>query len=517
MAHSISAICVLFVKNMIFLAEKLPIIYHKIVHFFLEVSYMIKDNQKLLNRILIILDALLICFSFRFSFFIKFEVYGFLRSLGIINISIPGFWPTFKQYSSALLYIIPGYLIIYSICSMYSPRRAHSKIYECWSIIKSNCIAIMYFIAVLFFLKISISYSREFTIYFFICNTLFSMFFRLSFRGILKKIRKKGKNIKHIVLVGYSDTCKRYIDLILANPSWGYHILGIIDDSQSEDFIYKGITILGNTKNLSAFLAKHEDLDEIAITLHLNAYDNLEYIVNCCEKSGVHTKFIPDYNRIIPTRPQIEDVCGLAVVNIRKVPLGNWTNRFIKRVIDIFGASLALLIFAIPMIIIAIIVKTTSKGPLIFCQERVGLHNKKFKMYKFRSMREQSEVKEKKAWTVKDDPRITPIGRFIRKTSIDELPQLFNVLKGDMSLIGPRPERPYWVEQFKETIPRYMIKHQVRPGMTGWAQVNGFRGDTSIEGRIDCDLYYIENWSLGLDIKIIFLTVFKGFVNKNAY
>ena len=343
------------------------------------------------------------------------------------------------------------------------------------------------------------------------------MFFRLSFRGILKKIRKKGKNIKHIVLVGYSDTCKRYIDLILANPSWGYHILGIIDDSQSEDFNYKGITILGSTKNLSAFLAKHEDLDEIAITLHLNAYDNLEYIVNCCEKSGVHTKFIPDYNRIIPTRPQIEDVCGLAVVNIRKVPLGNWTNRFIKRTIDIVGASMALLIFAIPMIIIAIIVKTTSKGPLIFCQERVGLHNKKFKMYKFRSMREQSEVKEKKAWTVKDDPRITPIGRFIRKTSIDELPQLFNVLKGDMSLIGPRPERPYWVEQFKETIPRYMIKHQVRPGMTGWAQVNGFRGDTSIEGRIDCDLYYIENWSLGLDIKIIFLTVFKGFVNKNAY
>ena len=207
----------------------------------------------------------------------------------------------------------------------------------------------------------------------------------------------------------------------------------------------------------------------------------------------------------------------MAVVNIRKVPLGNWTNRFIKRTIDIVGASMALLVFAIPMIVVAIIVKTTSKGPLIFCQERVGLHNRKFKMYKFRSMREQSEVKEKKAWTVKDDPRITPIGRFIRKTSIDELPQLFNVLKGDMSLIGPRPERPYWVEQFKETIPRYMIKHQVRPGMTGWAQVNGFRGDTSIEGRIDCDLYYIENWSLGLDIKIIFLTVFKGFVNKNAY
>ena len=169
------------------------------------------------------------------------------------------------------------------------------------------------------------------------------------------------------------------------------------------------------------------------------------------------------------------------------------------------------------MLISAILVKTTSKGPLIFRQERVGLHNKPFYMYKFRSMAVQEIKDEKAAWTTKNDPRVTGIGKIMRKTSIDELPQLFNVLKGDMSLVGPRPERPQFVEKFREEIPRYMVKHQVRPGMTGWAQINGYRGDTSIKRRIEFDLYYIENWTVGLDIKILILTIFKGFINKNAY
>jgi len=169
------------------------------------------------------------------------------------------------------------------------------------------------------------------------------------------------------------------------------------------------------------------------------------------------------------------------------------------------------------MIIFSIIIKATSPGPLIFKQERVGLHNRKFMMYKFRSMVVQEEKDEKKAWTVRDDPRVTKVGKIMRKTSIDELPQLFNVLKGEMSMVGPRPERPFYVEKFQEEIPRYMVKHQVRPGMTGWAQIHGYRGDTSIRKRIEYDLYYIENWTLGLDIKILFLTIFRGFVNNNAY
>ena len=189
----------------------------------------------------------------------------------------------------------------------------------------------------------------------------------------------------------------------------------------------------------------------------------------------------------------------------------------VKRAMDIVGSLICIVLFSPVMLITAVLIKLTSPGPLIFTQERVGLHNVPFRMYKFRSMEVQTQSEEKKGWTVKNDPRVTPVGRFIRKTSIDELPQLFNVLRGDMSLIGPRPERPQFVEKFREEIPRYMVKHQVRPGMTGWAQVNGYWGNTSIRKRIDCDLYYIENWTVGLDIKILFLTVFRGFVNKNAY
>ena len=227
--------------------------------------------------------------------------------------------------------------------------------------------------------------------------------------------------------------------------------------------------------------------------------------------------FVPDYQNILPTTPYTEDLEGLPVVHIRHVPLTEIVNAFMKRTMDIIGAVIALILFSPIMLAVIFIIKFTSKGPIIFTQERVGLHNKPFNMYKFRTMRVQTEEEEAKGWTTKDDPRVTPVGKFFRKTSIDELPQLFNILKGDMSIVGPRPERPQFVEKFKEEVPRYMIKHQVRPGLTGWAQVNGYRGDTSIRKRIDYDIYYIENWTMGMDIKIIFLTVFRGFINENAY
>ena len=222
-------------------------------------------------------------------------------------------------------------------------------------------------------------------------------------------------------------------------------------------------------------------------------------------------------NEIIPSRPYTEDLVGLPVVNIRYVPLSNTFNNVVKRTFDFVCSLFGIILISPLLLLITILIKTTSKGPLIFSQERIGLHNKPFKMYKFRTMKVQTEEEEKEAWTVKDDPRVTKIGRILRKTSLDELPQLFNILKGEMSIVGPRPERPFFVEKFKEEIPRYMIKHQVRPGLTGWAQVNGLRGDTSIKKRIEYDLYYIENWTFSFDIRIMFLTIFKGFINKNAY
>lgn len=329
-------------------------------------------------------------------------------------------------------------------------------------------------------------------------------------------MRKKGFNQKHVLVVGYSRAAEGYLERLVSNPQWGYHVYGILDDNMEVGTMYKGVKVIGPTEQLKTILEEN-DLDEIAVTLSIEEYAKLEYIVGICEKAGAHTKFIPDYHNIIPTIPVMEDLEGLPVINIRNVPLNDYGNKIIKRIFDFVGAICAIIVFAIPMLIVALIIKLTSKGPIIFSQVRVGLHNKEFKMYKFRSMVVQTESSEKKAWTTANDARVTKIGKFIRKTSIDELPQLFNVLIGNMSLVGPRPERPYFVEKFKEEVPRYMIKHQVRPGLTGWAQVNGFRGDTSIRKRIEHDLYYIENWTLGLDIKILFLTVFKGFVNKNAY
>ena len=333
---------------------------------------------------------------------------------------------------------------------------------------------------------------------------------------VLRTIRKRGKNLKHVLLVGYSRAAEGFIDRIKQNPEWGYWIHGILDDNAVLDTDYKGIKVVGSILDLGQIIEEN-DYDEIVITLGLSEYEKLESIVNVCEKTGVHTKFVPDYNNMVSTVPYIEDLYGLPVINIRNVPLTNTINLFIKRTMDIVLGFIALVLGFIPMLVIAVIIKCTSKGPVIFSQVRVGKHGREFKMFKFRSMYLEDPEKEKDEWTTKGDKRVTPIGRFIRKTSLDELPQLFNVLGGSMSLVGPRPERPQFVEKFREEVPRYMVKHQVRPGMTGWAQIKGYRGDTSIKKRIEYDLYYIENWSVGLDIKILFLTIFKGFINKNAY
>ena len=384
-----------------------------------------------------------------------------------------------------------------------------------WNIVKANTVGIALILGALYLIKM-MHFSRELLAIFYFVNILLETGLRNLIRYFLRSMRKNGYNLKHILLVGYSHAAEEYIDRIIANPQWGYKIRGILDDHIEAGTEYKGVKVLGRIANLMVILPQNR-LDEIAITLGLNEYYRLEEIVALCEKSGVHTKFIPDYNRVIPTKPYTEDILGLPVINIRHVPLTNTYYAFLKRTMDIVGSVCAIILFSPVMLFSAVMIKLTSPGPLIFKQERVGLHNQPFMMYKFRSMEVQAPEKEKTRWTVKDDPRVTGFGKFMRKTSIDELPQLFNVLKGEMSLVGPRPERPFFVEKFKEEIPRYMIKHQVRPGITGWAQVNGYRGNTSIRKRIEYDLYYIENWTLGLDIKILFLTVFKGFINKNAY
>ncbi len=469
---------------------------------------LIRDHQKYFNKLLVLLDAMVIAAAYWFSWFLWLSGYVKENDPGIGILSV-------ETYFAALAAIVPGYLILYNTFDLYSSKRTAKTIYEIFNIIKANTVGLLAVMVVLYAINIP-DFSRGMVGVFYGINIVAESLMRKSVRYGLRRMRKKGYNVKHILLVGYSRAGEEYINKIKANPEWGYEVCGILDDHVPVGAVYKGVRVTGEIETLQTVLTDNQ-LDEIGITLSLSDYDRLEAIVKLCEKSGVHTKFIPDYNSVIPSRPYLEDLDGLAVVNIRRVPLNNMANMLMKRLVDIAGALAAIVLCSPFMLTAAIAVKVTSRGPLIFKQERVGLHNKPFQMYKFRSMEVQSDADEKKGWTVKNDPRVTKVGRILRSTSIDELPQLFNVLKGDMSMIGPRPERPLFVEKFREEIPRYMIKHQVRPGITGWAQVNGYRGDTSIKKRIEYDLYYIENWSMAFDIKILFLTFFRGFINKNAY
>jgi len=467
---------------------------------------LIKSNQQLLNRIHVVLDAIIIIVSYLLAYYIR------IGSPIFPNVE-QGL--AFGYYILALAILTPFYLILYSIFRLYVSKRLQGRRQELANLIKANTIGIFVFVVVLFFLEWT-HFSRQMMFIFYCINIVLGTLERNTLRYVLKSLRSRDYNLKHIMLVGYSRAAEGYIDRLRETPELGYRIHGILDNLKGKGTVYKGIEVIGDLGELEHILEENS-LDEIVITLGLSEYDYLESIVAQCEKSGVHTKFIPDYNNIIPTKPYTEDFMGLPVINIRNVPLTNTGNKFIKRSFDIIMGVLAAIIFSPVMIVTAILVKCTSKGPIIYAQDRVGLHNRPFRMYKFRSMEVQREQDEKGKWTQKNDPRVTKVGKVIRRLSIDELPQLFNVIKGEMSLVGPRPERPFFVEKFKEEIPRYMVKHQVRPGMTGWAQIKGYRGDTSIRKRIECDLYYIENWTLGLDIKIMFLTVFRGFINKNAY
>lgn len=471
---------------------------------------MIKENQKYLNRFHVVLDALVIYCSFCLSYYIRYICPLFKDIFPRF-----GYWRQLWQYQGILLVLIPVYLILYAKFNLYKPKRFQNRTSEYANLIKANSIGMVFFFIYIIFMKIP-HVSRSLQLMFYVLSMLLTIVERAAIRYALERTRRKGFNLKHVVVIGFSAAAEAYIDRIKSNPQWGYTIHGIFDDNLKADFSYRNTFCIGKLKDVEKFL-QNTSMDEVAIALSLKEYYKLGDMVAICEKSGVHTKFVPDYYKFISTNPVTEDLNGLPVINIRNVPLTNTVNKCIKRLVDIIGSIVCIILFSPIMAVVAVLVKKSSPGPIIFCQERVGLHNKPFKMYKFRSMGVQSASKEQKAWTVHNDPRVTPVGRIIRKTSLDELPQLFNVLKGDMSLIGPRPERPLFVEKFKEEIPRYMIKHQVRPGMTGWAQVCGFRGDTSIEGRIEHDIFYIENWTLSFDIKILFLTVFKGFVNKNAY
>lgn len=464
---------------------------------------MIKENQKYLNRSQIILDLSLIAISMAIAYWARFELLDGLVSLERHEMLRVTCWTIFV------------YAISYSSKGLYKPKRKESLSKECTDVLQAHVFGILFMMVGLYSFKFG-EFSRGQLMIFFVVNLSLMLIERMIVRGVLRYFRRQGYNLRHCLVIGANQISDDFINRVEKNKHWGYRIEGILDNWVVPFDSYRGYQILGQINRLEEILTTRY-YDMVIVALTSEDTEELGYVLSQCEKAGVKSCIIPYYYQYVPTQPYIDDLDGLSVIDTRRVPLENWLKNAVKRVFDIVFSLVAIVVTSPVMFVAVVMIKLTSPGPIIFRQERVGLNRQPFMMYKFRSMQVQTEDEEREQWTTKEDPRKTKWGAFMRKTSIDELPQFFNVLKGDMSVVGPRPERPFFVEKFKEEVPRYMIKHQVRPGITGWAQVNGYRGDTSIEERIKYDLYYIENWTFMFDIRIIFLTVFKGFINKNAY
>jgi Undecaprenyl-phosphate glucose phosphotransferase len=337
---------------------------------------------------------------------------------------------------------------------------------------------------------------------------------RALLRLTLRKFRKEGFNIKYVLIIGAGEVGEKLADTIKVNTYLGYKIMGFLDDYVEGSV--NDVKVIGKIGDIEKILANNI-VDRVIVSISPRHYDLLKDIINSCEKMGVRADIVPDYYQYVSSNFAVELIDDIPLISVRNLPLDITFNKLVKRVFDVLFVVIVSIIISPLLLAVALGVKFSSPGPIIYKQERVGENGRVFEIYKFRSMTTENEYIDDQKWTQKDDPRITTFGKFIRKTSIDELPQFYNILKGDMSLIGPRPERPYFVRKFRESVPKYMIKHHVRPGMAGWAQINGYRGNTSIVKRIEYDIFYVENWSIWLDIKIFLKTIPMLLFDQNAY
>ena len=461
---------------------------------------MIRKNQEFLNRVNILLDMSLVIISYLFASWLRLDIFdGSGDNMAAVN-------------SRTILLAIAYSLVLFllrSLMGFYNTTRTRRLIWKVRTIFLGVTLSILIASTFLFLFRL-VDFSRGVLLVFYLA-TLFLLIGKYAFmRLVLSRFRGKGYNLKHVIVIGTGKLAQQYKKDIEAEPELGFHIMGFIGN---RNLLQETGTWLGPFSGLDETLSS-TDISEVIIALEPEEYSRLWQIIPDCERNGVKYSVIPFYNDIIPANPIIETIGHSKLINMRTNRLENVGWAILKRGFDIAASGLGLVILSPLLLAIAVCVKRSSPGPVLFRQKRVGFQRKEFEMLKFRSMRQNDEADT--AWTTNEDPRRTKIGSLIRKTSLDELPQLINVLKGDMSLVGPRPELPHFVEQFKETIPYYMVKHQVKPGMTGWAQVNGYRGDTSIEKRVELDLWYIDNWSIWLDMRILFKTVFGGMKNQEV-
>ena len=475
---------------------------------------MLRRYNRLLIAFYIFSDALLGLSAFIIAYTIRFHT-------GLIPIT-KGI-PPLRQYINLLPFIAVLVPLGFHLQNLYRLRRGRSWVDDFFAVFVGTILAVVFGIIVTLYVQTYIApndrgaYEVSQAVWglFLILNVALTFGLREVMREVFERRWRSGVGLRRILIAGSGELGRLVADKIIEHREFGYEIVGFVDDRPGDHLGYRGLPVLGTTDETTEIVAR-EQIDHLYIALppeqHLKMLDLLDATTREC----IDVKVVPDLLQVIALKARLWDLDGVPVIDVNDIPLQG-LNAIVKRVLDIVISGIALLILAIPLGIIALLVRITSKGPALFRQERMGLDGRAFSIVKFRSMVDDAERDSGPVWTMENDTRVTPLGRFLRKSNIDELPQLWNVLRGDMSIVGPRPERPHFVAQFKHRIPQYMLRHKVKAGMTGWAQVNGWRGNTALDKRIEYDLYYIENWSVRLDLKIMWLTLIRGFFHKHAY
>jgi Undecaprenyl-phosphate glucose phosphotransferase len=478
---------------------------------------MVRRYNRLLVALYVISDALLASWAFILAYGIRFES-------GLIPVR-KGF-PDFPLYLDVLPFVAILTPLAYHLQGVYRLRRGRSRVDDFFAVLIGSIIAVVFCAASTLYVGVyyvseaakaqgAYQVSQIVWVLFLGLNVLFTYSSREFVRELLERRWRAGLGLKRVLIAGAGDLARMVADRILQHRELGYQVVGFIDDRAGGDHIgYRGLPLLGTLSEV-AEIAQRERIDHLYVALPLEEHARLLDLMEVTSRECIDVKVVPDLLQFIAIRARLEDLDGLPIINVNDVPLQGF-NAWVKRALDAVLSAAAMIALAIPFAVIAALVKWTSPGPVFYRQERMGLDGKAFTVYKFRSMYLGAEDTSGPIWARDDDPRATPLGRFLRRFDLDELPQFWNVLKGDMSIVGPRPERPFFVEQFKHRIPQYMLRHKVKAGITGWAQVNGWRGNTSLEKRIEYDLYYIENWSVTLDLKIMWLTLVRGLFQRGV-
>jgi exopolysaccharide biosynthesis polyprenyl glycosylphosphotransferase len=422
--------------------------------------------------------------------------------------------PPFAPYAQLLALILPVWFWLFRSRGLYEPQRMGSMLGEAGNVIGATTVGTVVLVAATFFLR-SYYYSRGVVLIFYVLSALSVVGFRLSGRLVLRSMRRRGYNLRHLLVVGAGELAQRVIESIREHPETGVHVVGALSSAGTRrgDSVC-GVPVLGDYEEIKEVI-RRRGAQQVIIALPREDADQLEKIAAALEDEVVTVRMVPDLLHVMTLNCSVDELDGLPMINLREGPLEGLAG-FQKRVFDA-GLSTAVLLVSSPLLAsIALAIRATSGGPVLYTQTRVGLDGRAFRMLKFRTMVDRAEQQTGPTWAGDGDPRRTRLGAFLRRTSLDELPQLWNVLRGDMSLVGPRPERPFFIERFRREIPGYMLRHQVKAGMTGWAQVHGWRGDSSLDERLEHDIYYIQNWSLGLDAWILLMTLFRGTAHRNA-